>query len=65
MRYAYRKNAAAAIPTMPAASPSRPSTKFTALIVMTTIATVSSVPWSGVSATMPTVGTGSHRMVSP
>ena len=51
--------------TMPAARPSSPSTKFTALMVMTTSATVSSVPCSGVSATLPTPGTGSHRIVRP
>ena len=34
------KKATAAMPTMPAASPSRPSTKLTALIVTTTTSTV-------------------------
>ena len=44
--------------TMPAARPSRPSTKLTALMVMTTSATVSSVPCHWVSATVPTPGIG-------
>lgn len=64
-RYVYRKNAAAAMHTMPAARPSRPSTKLTALMVMTTRATVSSVPCHWVSATVPTPGIGSHRIVRP
>lgn len=51
--------------TMPAARPSRPSTKFTALIEMTTSATVSRLPCQAVSATVPTPGTGIHRMVRP
>ena len=33
--------------TTPAASPSRPSTKFTALTVATTMNTVSRAPWAG------------------
>ena len=44
--------------TMPAARPSRPSTKLTALMVMTTRATVSRVPCHWVSATVPTPGIG-------
>ncbi len=40
------KNDTAAMQTMPAARPSRPSMKFTALIVATTIRIVSSVAWS-------------------
>ncbi len=59
------KNAAAAMQTMPAARPSRPSTKFTALMVITTRATVSSVPCIGVSETVPTPGTGMKRIVRP
>ena len=35
------------MPTTPAASPSRPSTKLTALMVATTRSTVSSAPWAG------------------
>ena len=42
------KNATAAMHTMPAARPSRPSTKFTALIVITTSAIVSNPDWTGV-----------------
>ena len=56
---------ATAMQTMPAARPSRPSTKLTALMVITTSATVSSVDWIGVRATVPIPGTGSHRMVRP
>ena len=59
------KNAAAAMHTMPEARPSRPSTKFTALMVITTSATVSSVPCIGVSETVPTPGIGIHRIVRP
>ncbi|CAM5465564.1 hypothetical protein SGRIM128S_00891 [Streptomyces griseomycini] len=51
--------------TMPAARPSSPSTKFTALMVMTTRATVKSVPCHWVSATVPTPGSGIHRIVRP
>ncbi|CAM5400129.1 hypothetical protein SVIOM342S_05093 [Streptomyces violaceorubidus] len=51
--------------TTPAARPSRPSTKLTALMVTTTSATVRRVPCHWVSATVPTVGMGSHRIVSP
>lgn len=61
----YRKNAAAAMHTMPEARPSRPSTKLTALMVITTSATVSRVPCHWVSATVPTPGMGSHRIVRP
>ena len=37
------------MPTTPAASPSSPSTKFTALTVATTTKPVSSAPWAGSS----------------
>ncbi len=65
IRYAYMKNAAAAMHTIPEASPSRPSTKLTALMVMTTRATVRSVPCHGLSETVPMPGTGIHRIVRP
>lgn len=51
--------------TMPAARPSRPSTKFTALMVITTRATVSRLPCHWVSATVPMPGTGIHSIVRP
>ena len=41
------KNDEAAMATMPAASPSRPSTKFTAFTVTTTSTMVSTVPSTG------------------
>lgn len=39
--------------TMPAARPSRPSMKFTALTMITTRATEMTMPWVGPTATAP------------
>ena len=58
-KYAKAKNAAPEIATMPAANPSRPSIKFTALIVTRTIMTVTSWPMLGGSVMTPLIG--SHK----
>ena len=44
------------MPTIPAASPSRPSTKFTALIVMSTMRTVSAASTGAGSTVTPKTG---------
>ena len=51
------------MPTIPAAKPSRPSTKFTALTVSTTIKTVSNTLASGSSSKVPSIG--SHNTWMP
>ena len=52
-RPVYANEAAAPIPTTPAASPSSPSTMFTAFMVPTTTRIVSSVPWAGDNDSVP------------
>src|SRR5581483_6999265 len=62
------KNAIAPIPTTPAASPSRPSTKFTALTVVTMMITVSSAACEPPSVnidTEPPPGSGSQSNCTP
>ncbi len=55
----------AEIATIPAASPSRPSMKLTALIVATTTRIVSRVDSSGVSPSVPPPGQGSQSSWVP
>ena len=55
------KNATAPIPTTPAASPSRPSMKFTAFIVVTMMSTVSRAAWEPLSVNMETEPPGERQ----
>ena len=62
-RYAKVKKAAPAMATMPAANPSNPSMKLTALIVTKTIRTVTSCPILGGRVMTPFIG--SHKIWIP
>ncbi len=62
----YTKNVPAAMATIPAANPSRPSMRFTALAMPTTQITVISGAMSGDrTSVVPTIGTRKNSMVMP
>src|ERR1019366_353577 len=61
----YTRNDTAATATMPAASPSRPSMKLIALMVITTIRMVSVTLRSGSSGNSPPLGVGSQGSAWP
>ena len=62
----YRKNAADAMPTIPAASPSSPSTKLTALAIPTTHSTVTTGIRSAERTTVvPAKGRRKNRILMP